>query len=518
MTLPLAMRLRASPLPARIVAVWETIAARWHPVAVIVIAWALLALPPVFWRGYFAHEGLAVTIARMALETGDWVTPHLFNIRFVERPTLQSWIIEAISAPFGSVSQITARLPSAAFLLFGCLLIYALLRKVAASVPAAVLGAASFLACPLVIRHYVMVIADLPLAVTLFLAFYLWWGGNKKGAIGLGRWLAIGVVLAFAGLFKGPQPIAYFALGIGLYVLGSRSWRQIPGLILAGLICVLPLAAWYWAIYTPGDAATWGSFMRLKEPYGTFAGPLEESVRLLFDTLPATLLAAGFLIARAPAHVREKWIPVFRKGHAQTKESGAHPDLIESGCAPGERGSGSTHFVAALASYAFVAALLMLFWPAGSASRYYLPMVPPLCVLGGLGYDVLARRRPEIVAPILLITAALLLYALGYAAASPFFPKQYRDAALDGARMTALVQAAPAPIYWSGDVALNILPYVPGQIRNVSSEDLAKMPGPAWIVVAIPNAEALIARRPGTLHAVIPLGDREQWRLLRLDP
>ena len=63
------------------------------------------------------------------------------------------------------------------------------------------------------IRSSVLVTADLPLAVTLFFAFYLWWGGDEAGAFGLGRWLAIGIVLALAGLFKGPQPIAYFALG-----------------------------------------------------------------------------------------------------------------------------------------------------------------------------------------------------------------------------------------------------------------------------------------------------------------
>ncbi len=34
------------------------------------------------------------------------------------------------------------------------------------------------------------------------------------------------------------------------------------------------------------------------------------------------------------AHVPEKWEPVFRKGHAPTNESGAHPDSTQSGCAP----------------------------------------------------------------------------------------------------------------------------------------------------------------------------------------
>ena len=70
-------------------------------------------------------------------------------------------------------------------------------------------------------------------------------------------------MLALAGLLKGPQPIGYFALGVGLFVLGTRSWRQIPGLMLAGLICAVPLAIWYAAIYTPGDEANWAAFMRL---------------------------------------------------------------------------------------------------------------------------------------------------------------------------------------------------------------------------------------------------------------
>src|SRR6476620_12231348 len=38
-------------------------------------------------------------------------------------------------------------------------------------------------------------------------------------------------------------------------------------------------------------------------------------------------------IHHALAHVPEKWIPVFRKGHAQTQESRAHPDSTRTGCA-----------------------------------------------------------------------------------------------------------------------------------------------------------------------------------------
>ena len=108
-----------------------------------------------------------------------------YNTRFVERPTLLSWIIAAVSAPFGSVNQFTARFPIILFLLAGCLLIYAVLRRVSASVPAALLGVALFLACPIVIRAYVMPTADMPLAVLLFVAFVVWWNGYDGGRISI---------------------------------------------------------------------------------------------------------------------------------------------------------------------------------------------------------------------------------------------------------------------------------------------------------------------------------------------
>jgi 4-amino-4-deoxy-L-arabinose transferase-like glycosyltransferase len=479
-----ADRVRSPPVPVRVIAAWNAATARWRPVAAIVVAWAALSLPLVFCRGFNADEGVAVSIARTALDDGHWLTPYMFNLRFVERPTLLSWIIAAISAPFGHVSEITARVPIVLFLLFGCLLIYYLLRRVAASVPAALVAIALFLACPLVIRSYVMITADLPLAVLLFFAFVLWWDGYAKESIGVGRWAAIGVVLAFAGLLKGPQPLGYFALGIGVFVVATQSWRQIPGLLLAGVICALPLAAWYALVYTHGDEANWASFMRV-HPINVLAGPLNVIPQTLIAYLPAVLLAGAFLIAQA-----------FRSKRFAP---------------PG--------FVPALACYAFTAAIFVLFWPGGSAPRYYFPMALPLCVFGGLGYDFLSGWRPQVVAPILILTGGLLGYALVYAALSPFMPGQFAPSRIEAAQIAKLVQAAPGPIYRTGATGLNVLPYLPGRILQATSlDELAAVPGPAWMALPPDQAEAMLTRRSRKLHAVAPLGDWEDWRLLRLDP
>jgi hypothetical protein len=280
---------------------------------------------------------------------------------------------------------------------------------------------------------------------------------------------------------KGPQPVSYFALGIGLFVLGSRSWRQIPGLVVAGIVCVIPLAAWYGAVYAQGDEAQWAAFMRLR-PIALLPGPIVASFNLLTETLPAMLLAGAFVVGRG-----------FRG------KSFGHPG-----------------FLPAIACYAFVASVIILFWPGGSTPRYFFPMVLPLCVLGGLAYDSFKVRRPEIVAPVLLLTAALLVYVLVYSVASPFFPARFRHTQVEATQLTELVQAQPAPIYTIGATALNVIPYVPGRSVFASLGELATVSAPAWMVLSPAESDALLAQRRGGLREMTP-GGVEEWRLLRLD-
>jgi len=472
-----------SPVPVRFIASWDSLCRRWNAIAVIIGAWVVLVLPLVFFRGFNSDEGVAVSIARTALEDGNWLTPHMFNVRFVERPTLLSWIISAISAPFGSVTQFTARLPIALFVLGGCLLIYALLRRLAATPPAALLGAALFLACPLVVKSYVMITADLPLAVLLFLAFVLWWDAYDAGRLGAGRWIAIGAVLALAGLMKGPQPIAFFALGVGFFVLGARAWRQIPGLLLSGTICVIPLAAWYWYVYVPGVEGQWTTFMRLGAN-AQLSDPGEALWGIVIKMLPPLLFAGAFLASEG--------------FHGQGRVPRA--------------------FVRAALCYGLITSAVVLFWPGGSHTRYFFPMILPMCVLGGLAYDALAARWPQILAPLITGMSGVLIYCLMYAAASPFLPERFRAAAVDAAKVTELVREMPAPIYRTGATALNVLPYVPARILDASIDRLEIIGGPAWIAVSPDQAEKLIARRPKVLRVVRSFEWSEDWQLLYLEP
>ncbi|MGH6663696.1 MAG: ArnT family glycosyltransferase [Pseudolabrys sp.] len=473
----------ANRVAERLVALWNAFATRWNPVSVIVVAWAVLAIPLVFLRGFHSDEGIAITIARTAIEDGYWITPHMFNFRFAERPILLSWIIGAVSAPFGSVSQFTVRFPVILFLLTGCLLIYAVLRRVSAGIPAALLGAALFLACPIVIRAYALATADMALAVLLFVSFVFWWDGYCGGRISLARWAAIGGVLALASLMKGPQPVSYFAFGIGLFILMTRSWTQVPGFILAGVICVIPTAAWYGYVYTPGDESDWAAFMRFS-PAAPLANPAEAILHLIAETLPAILLALAFFAAGG-----------FRNN-----------SRIPSG------------FIKAILCYGLAATVVILFWPGGSSTRYFFPLILPLCVFGGLGYEALMSRQPLAAAAGLVVTVALLAYAFVYSdIAAPLLPRQFRAAQIDAKLIAERVAAAPAPVFFTRAVGLNVFPLVPGRMINTDLATLKTISGPAWIAVQPSEAQALMAEWSKTLRMVMPFGQDHEWQLLWLE-
>ena len=94
---------------------------------------------------------------------------------------------------------------------------------------------------------------------------------------------------------------------------------------------------------------------------------------------------------------------------------------------------------------------------------------------------------------------------------------QFRHEKVRAEQAASLIEAAPATFYWYGDVGLNTLPYLPGHILGASLDELATMPGPAWMVLTTDDANTLLGRRPGVLHVAMPVGEWDQWRLLRLD-
>ncbi|MGO4682300.1 ArnT family glycosyltransferase [Hyphomicrobium sp. 2TAF46] len=464
----------------RVIRFWEALAARDLSFLLLIGVWLLVAVPPALFHGYHYVEGLTVTIAQSALDDGNWLTPHLYNFRFIERPTLLSWLIAAMSLPSGHVVPFIARLPIVLSLLAGVLLVWRALRPVA-SREAAVFGAALFLASPIVMRYYATSVADMPLAVILFGAFLVWWRSYATGRISVGRWIGIGGLLALAALLKGPQPVAYFMLGLLTFVAMTSTWWQIPGLVLAGLLAAIPAGSWYAYVFVPGDQGEWLRYTRLASNGIALPHPFANAADFFFETLPAAFLAGALLITGA-------------RSVKQTVPQ---------------------NFILALSCYAFACTSIILFWPAEVNPRYILPMVLPLCVLGGIAYDALSERRTVLVASGVCITIAFLGYAAVHSIVDGMIKPAYIRSKIASAQIAELVRNAPAPIYRTNMYAgLNEFSYVPLRVRTIDPNTVSTIAKPAWIAVPEKDAPEMIAQGKGRTKSFLVL---DRAILLRLE-
>lgn len=466
--------------PQYLISVWRTLARRDYAIVFIIALALLVSVPQALFHGYHYMEGLTVTVAQSALDDGNWLNQHMYNLRWLERPMLLSWLIAVLSMPLGYVEPFIARLPIVLSLVAGVLLVWRALRPVA-SREAALFGAALFLACPLVMRYYVTSVADLPLAVLLFAAFMMWFNSYTADQLTAGRWIAIGAVLAIAALLKGPQPVAYFFLGVLVFIVVTSGWRQLPGLIVAGCVAIVPTALWYVHVFSADAQNEWLRYTRLSSNGVTWPHPFRNAADFFFECFPASILAAALPFANLKA--AEKKLP--------------------------------PRFLLALSCYALACTCVVLFWPAEINPRYVLPMVLPLCVLGGISFDVLSRQAPTFVVAISTIVCGLLGYAAYHSMHDVFLKPAYISSKLEGEKIAELVHGAPAPLYrtvW--DVGLNELPYARMRIMTIPLSQIATITGPAWIAVPVTDAHVIIERKRGQIKAVRAFS---QFDLLRLN-
>ena len=133
-----------------------------------------------------------------------------------------------------------------------------------ASLPASLFAGLSFVFCPLLLQKLTIAEPDTVITVLSFAALLLWWDGVAAGRVRLPRWIGCGLLLAALAMAKGPQPAAFFALGVAAYLLIERCWRDLPGFVLCMMLPAAAIIAWGAAVYRPGDEGTWLSYARLQ--------------------------------------------------------------------------------------------------------------------------------------------------------------------------------------------------------------------------------------------------------------
>jgi 4-amino-4-deoxy-L-arabinose transferase-like glycosyltransferase len=433
--------------------------------ACIALAWALATLPNLSGRSFMWEEGSNAVMARDMLARGDWLEPAIFGLRWVEKPTLLPWLIAGAARVTDSVDEWSARLPAMLATLGTALFVERLTRRYA-SAAAALFAAGAFMFCPLVLRKLRISEPDTLITFLSFAAFVVWWNGEARGRVSVGRWLACGGLLAVMAMAKGPQPLGFFALGVGAYLVARRRWAALPRLALCLGLPAAATIAWAAAVYRDGDLAIWFGYLRLHDLRFNLPHYLRERARfaggLPLDLLPNTLFVPALLAA---------W---WRRGRG-----GAAPSPI----------------LLPLVCYASLCTLALLVWP-GTKTRYAMPIVPAVAVMAGLAFEPLARRRQWLAAAALAGLALLFGYQMVLVTAViPIYAEKFAAPRRRGPVLDAVIGAAPAPVFTLGKPQANKLFYLTHPIRSITLPDPALV-APAWMFAPRAQLGRIEALRP----------------------
>ncbi len=203
-------------------------------------------------------EARYAEIARLMVQLGDWVSPHVTPTEvFWAKPPLSTWSQALLMALFG-VNEWSGRLAALGWALLGLWSLDWMLRASLAPVQRAAALAALML-CPMYFICAGAVMTDATLMATVLLVQAAWWRAvtapDAGAARRAGRVLALGLGLAL--LTKGPAAGVLALLPLLLHALWRRHGTVVGRILkdpLAWLIWLGLAVPWYvWAEHrTPG--------------------------------------------------------------------------------------------------------------------------------------------------------------------------------------------------------------------------------------------------------------------------
>jgi 4-amino-4-deoxy-L-arabinose transferase-like glycosyltransferase len=448
------------------------------------------AIPATIIRASNLEEGRILAMARGAVEDGHWLTPFIYGERFPERPVLLSWITAVFGEVTGGVTLWSLRIPHLCFFLAGALMIYGLLRSVAGK-SAAIFGALCWISMPVVAPKFINSEPDIVLSALLFAAFFVWWQGTSGKGMTAGRWLGVSVLIALAGLTKGPQPVAYFTFGVGAYIL-LKQRNQIAAFIVAHLFAGLIIGGWYATVYQPNDndIEAWMAHSRLSNKITSL-----EMVRYHLDfvkSLAVEFLPGTILIGSAVAIVARSW------------RSTRHDLML------------------AVVLYSVACTLVLVFWPGKVAARYAMPATMTLAVVCGLMFENWRYSHPKVIVSALVVTYLIFagLLVRGWVA-MPFWPHLFQESQIAGNAISSVLQQSPGPLYVVGDsTEHNMLGYVRGKVRAVAIDDIAQLKTSA-VAVLLPEEKLALSQKNPQMKLIDRaniVSQRRPYRVVVLQP
>jgi 4-amino-4-deoxy-L-arabinose transferase-like glycosyltransferase len=417
----------------------------------IILLWACAVLPNLAVRSFIYEEGTNAEIARDVLANGHFLQPFIYGIRWHEKPSLLGWLIAGFALLTGGVNEWSARLPAMVSVLVTALLVQRVTRRYA-SLTASLFAALCFVFCPLLLQKLTIAEPDTVITALSFAAFVLWWEGEASGRVTILRWIGCGLLLAVLAMAKGPQPAAFFALGVAAYLLIERRWRELPGFVLCMIIPAAATIAWAAAIYQPGDEGTWLAYTRLvdRPTFFNYVARNSHNIGSLFlELLPGSLL-----------------LPFVPWPWRRIQNTTDVPVVV-----------------APMILYSGLCTAILMLWP-GVNTRYAMPIAPSVAVLAGMAWDALEKSRYAIVKRVTgTMLCLLVIYQIVLAVViMPLFADRFGETRLAAKAVEEAIRAAPAPAYCLR-LDTNVFFYLHVPLQCLDLRGMATLSPPAWLLM-----------------------------------
>ncbi len=193
---------------------------------------------------WYPDEGRYVEIPREMVQSGDYVTPRLNDVKYFEKPVLFYWLEAGAIKVFG-LQEWAMRLWSVLFAIMGCLAVYAAGRKLYDR-RTGMLATTVLATTPLYYFLGRTVTLDMALSSLLTLALLAFLLGTREpmGPVRRNFFWAFYALAALATLTKGLIGIVIPAMVIGTWILILNEWRLLKSIYLpSGLLLFLIIAA-----------------------------------------------------------------------------------------------------------------------------------------------------------------------------------------------------------------------------------------------------------------------------------
>lgn len=311
-------------------------------------------------------------VAREMMQSGNYVAPHVNGLPYKEKPPMLFWLIALASAPFGDVTELSARAPSALAAMAAVLLTFLLAARLygrrVAFWSGVILATTSFFW-----SEARWVRTDMLLTAFMTAALYAFWRWHESRR----RVFLVAFYLAVAGglLTKGPPALVFPGLLIAAFYwrrkadrrrthwligfaaacavvlawfiparmaiagggevqtqIGGEALRQIIGRVFLGVSHMQP--PWYYLLNVPYFLLPWALFLPWVLPWVWKRRGEDEKMRLLLAWTVPAFIFFSLILGKRGVYV----LPLFPA--LAILESRAVLDLIDGAHAAWRRRTG----------------------------------------------------------------------------------------------------------------------------------------------------------------------------------